>query len=86
MRKKVATGTLIHVSVNDRLGTRYEILCSSSTTIGDFKKLVAVCSGTKADAILSKRQDHRLLKDSITLGEYEIGEESSLDLETNTRD
>ena len=82
----MAAGPLINVSVNDRLGAKYEILCSSSISIGDFKKLIAVYTGTKADAIMLKRQSHRLLKDSITLGDYEIGEESSLDLETDTRD
>ncbi|KAK4697572.1 ubiquitin-like protein 5, partial [Lecanoromycetidae sp. Uapishka_2] len=77
---------LIHVFVNNRLGARYEIVCSSSDAIGDFKKLVAFYSGTKALTIMLKRQGQRPFKDSLTLGDYEIGDGSSLDLEIDTTD
>ena len=77
---------LIRLFVNNRLGSRYEILCSPSDSIGDFKKIVAVYSGMRPEAILLKRQGMRPLKDVLTLEDYEIGDGSSLDLETDTSD
>lgn len=66
-KKRVAAGTLINVFVNNRLGAKYEIMCSSSDNIGAFKKLVTAYTGTKADATKLRRQGQRPLKDSITL-------------------
>ncbi len=83
-KKRVAAGKLINVFVNNRLCARYEIMCSSSDTIGAFKKLVTAYTGTKADATELKRQGQRPLKDSITLGDFKIGDGSFLDLETDT--
>lgn len=84
-KKRVAVGKLIHVFVNNRLGARYEITCSSSDNIGAFKQLVAAYTGTKADATMLKRQGQRPLKVSIKLGAFEIGDGSSFDFETDTR-
>lgn len=84
--RQIAGGGLIHVSVNNRLEIKYEILCSTADSIGDSKKLVAVYSGTKPAAIMLKRQGQRPFKDSTTLGDYEIGDGSSLDLEVDTRE
>ena len=77
---------LIRLFVNNGLGSRYEILCSPSDSIGDFKKIVAVYSGMRPEAILLKRQGMRPLKDVLTLEDYEIGDGSSLDLEIDTSD
>ena len=77
---------LIRLFVNNRLGSRYEILCSPSDSIGDFKKIVAVYSGMRPEAILLKRQGMRPFNDMLTLEDYEIGNGSSLDLEIDTGD
>ena len=70
--------------INNRLGRREVIPCSSTDTIGDFKKLAALYLGTKVEAIMLKRQGQRPLKDTLTLKDYEIGNGSGLDLETDT--
>ena len=59
-------------------------MCSPTDSIGDFKKIVAVYSGTKAEAILLKRQGMRPYSDKLTLENYEIGNGSSLDMEIDT--
>ena len=71
----------IRVIVGNRLGSRSEILCLPTDTIGVFKRLAAMQLGLKAENILLKRQGQRALKDSLTLEDYEIGDGSSLDLE-----
>lgn len=76
--------SLMHVYVNSRLGGRFNILCSPTDSIGDFKKMVAVYAGTRAVAILLKRQGMRPFLDRLTLEEYEIGDGSSLDMEVDT--
>ena len=72
--------------VNNRLGAREEIVCSASDTVGDFKKLAALKLGTKAEAIMLKRQGQRALNDSRSLADYKIGDGTSLDYELDTRD
>ncbi|KAI4192910.1 MAG: hypothetical protein LQ346_004090 [Caloplaca aetnensis] len=84
--KNPATTALVHIFVNNRLGTRLEITCSASDSFGDVKKLVAFQSGIKAEAILLKRQGMRPFKDALTLEDYEIGNGSSLDMEVDTTD
>ena len=78
------TGEMIVVYINNRLGRREAIPCFSTDTIGDFKKVAALYLGTKAEAIMLKRQGQRPPKDTLTLEDYEIGNRSSLDLETDT--
>ena len=58
-------------------------MCSPTDSIGDFKKLVAVYSGIKAEAILLKRQGLRPFSNKLTLEDYEIGNCSSLDMEVD---
>ena len=77
-------GAVMGVFVNNRLGSKAEILCSPSDTVGDFKKLAALKLGTGAEAIRLKRQGQRALRDAITLEDYEIGNGSSLDYEIDT--
>lgn len=72
------------VFVNNRLGIRKEIPCSSSDTIGDFKKLAAIYLGVAADSIMLKRQGERPMKDFLTLEDYEVGNGACLDLEVDT--
>lgn len=85
-RKDPAQDRTTRVFVNNRLGTKAEIICSSSDTVGDFKKLVAMKLGLKVEAIMLMRQGQRPLKDDISLMDYEIGSGSSLDLEMDTSD
>lgn len=75
---------LIRISVNNRLGTRREIPCASSDTVGEFKQVAALYMGTKPEAMLLRRQGERALKDGLTLEDYGIGTGCSLDLEVDT--
>ncbi|KAM0794733.1 hypothetical protein BDR22DRAFT_874171 [Usnea florida] len=77
---------LIRVFIKNRLGTRTEILCSPSDSIGAFKKLAAVYVGTRPEAMLFKRQGERPFRDFLTLEDYGISNGSSLDLEVDTGD
>ena len=77
-------GGAIRVCVNNRLGSRAEIICSPSDTVGDFKRIAAQQLGTGAEAIRLKRQGQRALRDATTLEDYEIGNGSSLDYEIDT--
>lgn len=79
-------GGLILVHVNNRLGIKSAIRCSASDSIKDFKKLVAHQLGVRPDEILLKRQGQRPFKDSLTLQDYEIGHNSSIDLEVDSTD
>ena len=74
------------VTINDRLGTKKEVPCLGSDTVGDFKKLVAMQIGRKPHEIMLKRQSERPLKDQLTLDDYEISNGVQLDLELNTGD
>lgn len=78
--------TVMRVFINNRLGTRTEIPCSPSDTVGDFKKLAAVYLGTRSQAMILKRQGERPFKDTLTLEDYEVHDGASLDLEVDTCD
>ncbi|KAL8760642.1 MAG: hypothetical protein Q9184_003179 [Pyrenodesmia sp. 2 TL-2023] len=84
--QNVATTALIRILVNNRLGTRLEITCAPYDSIGDVKKIVAFQSGIKPETIVLKRQGMQPFKDALTLEDYEVGNGSSLDLETDTTD
>lgn len=85
-KNRAPAGPMMLVTVNDRLGTKKEIPCLGSDTIGDFKKLVAMQIGRKPHEIMLKRQSERALKDKLTLDDYEISSGVQLDLELNTGD
>jgi ubiquitin-like protein 5 len=70
---------MIAVTVNDRLGKKVRILCNEDDKIGDIKKVIAVKTGTQADRIILKKW-YTILKDHITLEDYEIGDGSNLEL------
>lgn len=84
--RATAPGVLTRVFVNNRLGTRTEVPCSPTDTIGAFKRVAAVHLGTRPEAMILKRQGERPLKDFLTLDDYEIRNGSSLDLEIDTCD
>lgn len=85
-KSRAPTGPMMLVTINDRLGTKKEVPCLGSDTIGDFKKLVAMQIGRKPHEIMLKRQSERPLKDQLTLDDYEISSGVQLDLELNTGD
>jgi hypothetical protein len=82
----VPTEQMIRVFVNNRLGTKTEVACLPSDTIGDFKKLVALMIGRKPHEILLKRQGERPFKDQLTLQDYGVSNNVQLDLEVDTGD
>lgn len=64
---------------NDRLGRKVKIKCEPDDTIGDFKKLVSAQTGTAPEKIVLKKWN-TVYKDHITLGDYEVGNGSSLEM------
>lgn len=75
---------VFRIIINNRLGTRAEILCSPSDTIGEFKKVAALYIGQRAGSIMLKRQGGKPMKDQLTLEDYEVSNGSSLDFELDT--
>jgi len=70
---------MIAITVNDRLGKKVKILCNEDDTIGDIKKVIGVKTGTIAERIILKKW-YTILKDHITLEDYEVGDGSNLEL------
>ncbi|CEH17204.1 Ubiquitin-like protein [Ceraceosorus bombacis] len=70
---------LIEIYANDRLGRRVRVKCSPDDTIGDLKKLIAAQIGTVPEKIKLSRQ-YTILKNHITLADYEVHDGSSLDM------
>ena len=56
------------------------MLFSSEDTVGDFKRLVSAQIGTDPSKIILKRQQYTILKDHITLADYEIQDGSMVEL------
>ncbi|KAI0136868.1 ubiquitin-related domain-containing protein [Xylariales sp. AK1849] len=77
---------MITIWVNDRLGTKKEVPCFPSDTVGQFKIVVAALIGRKPQQIVLQRQGERPLKDMITIADYQIKSGSQLDLEVGTAD
>ncbi len=51
-----------------------------SDTVGDLKKLAAAQLGTRPEKIVIKRQQYSVLKDHITLDDYEVKDGCGLEL------
>lgn len=49
-------------------------------TVGDLKKLAAAHLGTRPEKLVIKRQQYTILKDHITLEDYEVTDGSGLEL------
>lgn len=71
---------MIEIIVNDRTGKRIRVKCEPTDTVGDLKKLIAAQIGTRSDKLIIKRQQYIVLKDHITLEDYEVADGSSLEL------
>ncbi|KAG2174006.1 hypothetical protein INT44_000120 [Umbelopsis vinacea] len=65
-----ATGRMVEIQCNDRLGKKIRVKASPRDTIGDFKKLVAAQIGTEARKIVLKKW-YKEFKDHITLDDCE---------------
>lgn len=77
---------MIVVKINNRLGTKTDIPCFGSDTVGNFKLLAAVKTGVPAGQMILKRQGERPFKDQLTLEDYGVSNGVQLDLEVDTRD
>ncbi len=81
-----ATGEMLVIYVNDRLGSKTAVPCLPTDTIGDLKKLVAARNGRRPHEIMLRRQGERPFKDQLTLEDYGISSGVQLDLEIDAGD
>ena len=70
---------MIEVVLNDRLGKKVRVKCNSDDTVGDLKKLIAAQTGTRPEKLRLQKW-HTILKDHITLADYEVKDGMSLEL------
>lgn len=70
---------MIEVMVNDRLGKKVRVKCLEEDTVGDFKKVLGLLLGTQASKLVLQKGDS-VLKDHITLYDYEINDSTNLEL------
>ena len=71
--------TMIEVLVNDRLGKRIRVKCLEEDLVGDFKKIVALQLGSQPAKIVLQKGNN-VLKDHISLGDYEVHDGTNLEL------
>ena len=70
---------MIEITLNDRLGKKVIVKCMPDDLVGDLKKLAAAMLGTKAEKIRFQKWNI-VLKDHITLADYEIHHGMNLEL------
>ena len=70
---------MIEVTLNDRLGKKVRIACNSTDTVRDLKLMAAALTGTRAEKLRLQKW-HTVLKDHITLADYEVSDGSNLEL------
>ncbi|KAL3234339.1 Ubiquitin-like modifier HUB1 [Nakaseomyces bracarensis] len=70
---------MIEVVVNDRLGKKVRVKCLEEDTVGDFKKVLALLLGTQPTKLVLQKGGS-ILKDHITLYDYEINDNTNLEL------
>lgn len=70
---------MIEVIVNDRLGKKVIVKCLSDDTVGDLKKVLGLQLGTSGSKLVLQKGG-QILKDHITLDDYEIHDSTSLEL------
>ncbi|KAG7831695.1 hypothetical protein KL920_000030 [Ogataea angusta] len=70
---------MIEVVCNDRLGKKIRVKCLPTDTIGDFKKLLGLQTGTDPNKIVLKK-GYMIFKDHISLDDYEIHDGMNLEL------
>ncbi|SCV01443.1 LAMI_0G11540g1_1 [Lachancea mirantina] len=70
---------MIEVIVNDRLGKKVRVKCLSDDLVGDFKKVLALQIGIPAAKIVLQIGGS-VLKDHISLEDYEVHDNTYLEL------
>ncbi|CCC67097.1 hypothetical protein NCAS_0A05390 [Naumovozyma castellii] len=70
---------MIEVLVNDRLGKKIKVKCLGEDSVGDFKKVLSIQLGTQPNKIVLQKGGN-VLKDHITLEDYEIHDNTNLEL------
>jgi ubiquitin-like protein 5 len=73
---------MIEVVVNDRVGKKVRVKCNSDDTVRDLKKVIAAQIGTRPEKIRLQRW-YQMLKDHITLDDYEVHDGTGVDLYYN---
>ncbi len=73
---------MIEIIANDRVGKKVTVKCFPNDAILTLKKLIAAHIGTKAEKIKLQRSNI-VLRDHITIDDYEIKDGSSLELYYN---
>lgn len=70
---------MIEVVCNDRLGKKIRVKCLEEDTVGEFKKVLSLQLGVIASKIVLQKGG-LVLKDHITLDDYEIHDNTNLEL------
>jgi len=70
---------MIEVVLNDRLGKKVIVKCMPNDTVGDLKKLAALMLGTLPEKLRFQKWNI-ILKDHITLADYEVHNGMNLEL------
>jgi ubiquitin-like protein 5 len=73
---------MMELIVNDRIGKKVRIKCFPTDSIYNLKQLIAAHIGTKPEKI-RLQQSYKVLKDQISIEDYEIKDGSSLELYYN---
>ena len=73
---------MIEVICNDRLGHKVRVKWSTEDTIGELKILIGAHIGTRPEKIRLQKS-YTIYKDHITLGDYEIGDGSGIEMYYN---
>ena len=71
---------MMEVSVNDRLGKKILVKCMPEDTIGDFKKILAIQMGVPLVNKIVLQKGNAVLKNHITLDDYEIHDSTNLEM------
>jgi ubiquitin-like protein 5 len=82
MDDKSKMQTLIEIIANDRVGKKVKVKCFPTDTIFILKQLIAAHTGTKPEKIKLQKA-YTILKDHISLEDYEIKDGSSIELYYN---
>lgn len=70
---------MIEILVNDRVGKKTRVKCLPDDTVSDFKKVLSLQLGVQYTKIILQKGGI-VLKDHITLDDYEVHNGTSLEL------
>lgn len=73
---------IMELTINDRIGKKVKVKCFPNDTIFILKQLISAHIGTKPEKIRLQKS-YTVLKDHITIEDYEIKDGSSLELYYN---